>query len=125
MPKILHLFENLDHLVSQSLIPAVSWSATLHQNEHVFIALTTAAPDAISKAQQAGIEVIIAPAIGNINDLLEQADIVQIEYANTRVSMPCCEGPFPYAPHGLEPCLWHQNATHFAPIRLPDGRCMH
>lgn len=83
MPKILHLFENLDNRLIQSLVPAATWSATLHQNEHVFTVLGTASPEAILEAQQAGIEVYVAPVPAKLEALLAQADIVQVEYHNT------------------------------------------
>jgi hypothetical protein len=80
MPNILHIIDHLDQSdASRAAIASASCSSTLGDFSHRFVALKAASPDALQRAEQAGIAVHVAPAQHTLSRCIEEADIVHVE----------------------------------------------
>ena len=83
MPHVLHVIEYLDKGgATRAALSTAKQSAKIGPFEHSIISLKEAHPEAIELAKSANVQVYEAPSITQIDGLIDDADIVQVEYWN-------------------------------------------
>ena len=83
MPHILHVIEYLDKGgATRATLSTAKQSTKLGPFEHSIISLKKAHPEALELAREANVQVHEAPSIMQIDGLIDEADILQIEYWN-------------------------------------------
>ena len=84
MPHILHVIEYLDEgSASRTLLATASYSAKFGPYTHSIVSLKPAHPVGLEIAAQADIEVKQSPSITHLDSLVDDADIIQVEYWNS------------------------------------------
>ena len=83
MPHVLHVIEYLDKGgATRAALSTAKQSAKLGPFEHSIVSLKQAHPEALELAKDANVQVHEAPSIMQIDGLIDDADILQIEYWN-------------------------------------------
>ena len=83
MPHVLHVIEYLDRGgATRAALSTAKQSSKFGPFEHSFVSLKSAHPEALELAREAGIQVHESPSISQLDGLIDDADILQIEYWN-------------------------------------------
>ena len=83
MPHVLHVIECLDQEeVAQAAISTAKQSSRFGSYEHSFVSLKQAHPAAVERAKEAQIAVYENPSVSHLDALIDDADIVHVEYWN-------------------------------------------
>ena len=83
MPHVLHVIEYLDKWgATRAVLSTAKQSAKLGPYEHSIVSLKPAHPEALERAKEANIVVHDAPSILQLDGLIDDADILQVDYWN-------------------------------------------
>ena len=130
MPHVLHVIECLDkNEVAQATISTARQSARFGSYEHSIVSLNQADPAALEQAKDAKIEVYESPSISLLDSLIDDADILQIEYWNAPAINELLHTSLP--PHRLaiwfhvagssSPHIIHQKLFDLADLPIASG----
>ena len=83
MPHVLHVIEYLDKGgATRAALATAKYSSKIGPFEHSIVSLKPASPEALELAKESNIHVYESPSITHLDSLIDDADIVQIEYWN-------------------------------------------
>lgn len=112
MPHVLHVIEYLDKGgATRAALATAKESAKFGSYEHSFVSLKPAHPEAVELARAAGIQTHQTPSISQLDGLIDEADIVQVEYWNAPAVNHLLHSTLP--PHRL--AIWFHVAGNTAP----------
>ena len=96
MPEVLHIIDRLDMGGgTRSALAAAKYSTVSSSYRHSIVALRPSEENAIKLATESGVIVHHAPGPQFLMQLLEKADIVQVEYWNAPAIQRFLQGPLP------------------------------
>ena len=115
MPHVLHVIECLDkNEVAQATISTTKQSARFGSFDHSIVSLKQADPAVIKQAKDSNIEVYESPSISHLDSLIDDADILQIEYWNAPAINELLHTSLP--PHRL--AIWFHVAGSVIPHKI-------
>lgn len=117
MPHVLHVIEYLDKGgATRAALSTAKQSAKIGPYEHSIVSLKPAHPAAIELAKEAKVHVHETPSLVELDGLIDDADIVQVEYWNAPAVNHFLHTSFP--PSRL--AIWFHIAGTSSPQRIHD-----